>query len=93
VLTTTGIEALTLVLLVLPRDLLLAYAGVLLAVLLRTPSDWVSERTGVPPRLALATALLMLVQLLYVEDTRGDPVEVQSLEDDVSEGTAPPDVS
>lgn len=32
-----------------------------LAVLLRAPSDWISERTGVPPKLALAAVVLALV--------------------------------
>lgn len=39
--------------------LLLAFVGVLIAVLLRAPGDWLSARTRVPPNLALALTLLV----------------------------------
>lgn len=44
------------------RDvLLLAFAGVLVALLLRTPADWLSRRTGLPgvPAVALVCVLLL----------------------------------
>lgn len=41
--------------------LLLAFAGVLIAVLLRAPADWLSARTPMPPWLTLALVLITLV--------------------------------
>lgn len=47
--------------------LLLAFAGVLLAVLFRTPADWLSARTGLPEGVSLAlVTLLILVALAGV---------------------------
>ncbi len=40
---------------------LLAFAGVLVAVLLRTPADWLSARTGLPAGAALALVVLGIV--------------------------------
>ncbi|HET6522115.1 MAG TPA: AI-2E family transporter [Geminicoccaceae bacterium] len=41
--------------------LLLAFAGVLLAVLLRTPADWLSGRTGLPEGISLALVTLLIL--------------------------------
>lgn len=40
--------------------LLLTFAGVLIAVLLRAPADWLSARTGMSPKLAIAIVLVVL---------------------------------
>ena len=40
--------------------LLLTFAGVLIAVLLRAPADWLSRRTGMSPNLAIAIVLVVL---------------------------------
>jgi len=45
-------------------DLLLIFAAVLIAVILRSMSDWIAERTGLPATLALAVVTLTLTMLL-----------------------------
>ncbi|HET6519535.1 MAG TPA: AI-2E family transporter, partial [Geminicoccaceae bacterium] len=44
--------------------LLLAFAGVLLAVLFRTPADWLSARTGLPEGASLALVTLLILAAL-----------------------------
>jgi predicted PurR-regulated permease PerM len=44
--------------------LLLAFAGVLLAVALRTPADWLHRRVGLPPALGVLLVFLATVLLL-----------------------------
>ena len=43
---------------------LLAFAGVLVAVLLRAPTDWLSRHTGLSPRPSLALVTLAIVAAL-----------------------------
>jgi predicted PurR-regulated permease PerM len=43
---------------------LLVFAGILLAILLRAPSDWLSERTGLPGGWSLGVVMLALVAVL-----------------------------
>jgi predicted PurR-regulated permease PerM len=43
---------------------LLVFAAVLLAILLRMPADWIAARTGLPPRVAVLLVALVLVLLL-----------------------------
>jgi predicted PurR-regulated permease PerM len=45
-------------------ELLLLFAAVLIAVILRSMSDWLSRRTALPATLALAVVTLMLIALL-----------------------------
>lgn len=44
--------------------LLLVFAGILIGILLRAPSDWLSERTGLPAGWSLGAMLLALVTVL-----------------------------
>lgn len=44
--------------------LLVAFAGVLLAITLRIPTDWLSERTGLPERWSLAVTVLAVLIVL-----------------------------
>ena len=44
--------------------LLLAFAGVLLGIALRTPADWLSERTPLTPRFALAAVVLGVLAVI-----------------------------
>jgi AI-2E family transporter len=44
--------------------ILLVLAGILLAILLRAPSDWLSERTGLPGGWSLGVVMLALVAVL-----------------------------
>jgi predicted PurR-regulated permease PerM len=44
--------------------LLLAFAGLLMAILLRIPGDWIKERTGLSGRWALAVTLILYAALI-----------------------------
>jgi predicted PurR-regulated permease PerM len=44
--------------------LLLAFTGILIAVLLRAPADWLSARTRLSPNLSLALVLIVLVLVI-----------------------------
>ena len=46
--------------------LLLAFAGVLLAILLRTPADWLSGNTPLSPGWSLALVILVIMSLLGI---------------------------
>jgi predicted PurR-regulated permease PerM len=46
--------------------LLLAFAGILLAILLRTPADWLSRNTPLSPGWSLALVILVIISLLGI---------------------------
>jgi predicted PurR-regulated permease PerM len=67
---------------------LLAFVGVLLAILLRAPSDWLSERFGLQERWALAlvgSTLLLLLGIGAVLFGRGIAVQALALIDRIPE--------
>ncbi len=45
---------------------LLAFGGIVIAVMLRTPSVWISRHTGMPPRWALALVILVALAVIGV---------------------------
>ena len=67
------------------RDVvLLAFAGVLLALLIRTPASWLSDRTSLPVGVSLATVVIGLLAILTLAFWLRGP-EIQSEASDLRE--------